>query len=341
MEKKLTDKTNSVFDIAKFILCLVIVSLHTWILPYYLYPFARLAVPLFFMISSYFFFSKINKCTDYEGEKAALKGFVKRNAQLYLFWFIALLPLTFKIREWFSGEVSTGTEIVRIIRSVLFASSFRASWFISALIIAGVVVFYASKLFGNRALLIISVLIYAAVCTRSSYYFLVKDIAFVNSFTEHYELVFTASFNSFPVALIWVVCGKCFADRTFSLKMLPSAVLLFFSLAALCAEWRLVYANGGDYDNDCWFMLLPASVAAFGVLQNIKPFTVRGSVTLRKISTVIYVLHATLASVLRELLKIKNNYIVFGVVLLLCLAVCSVIFSLEKLRTFRFLKYSH
>ena len=51
-------KNYDIFDLAKFILSLFIVSLHSGIVPDILIPVIRTAVPLFFMISSYLFFEK-------------------------------------------------------------------------------------------------------------------------------------------------------------------------------------------------------------------------------------------------------------------------------------------
>lgn len=350
MEKKLSGNVNSVYDIAKLFLCFVIVAIHTWILPKPLYPLARLAVPLFFIISSVFFFSKVGKCGgDLKKEQTALKGFVKRNLQLYLFWFIVLLPFTWKIKEWFTGG-SKLLDFLDIIKAILFSSSFRASWFIMALAIATVIVYYASKLVDNRVLLVLAIVIYIAVCARSSYYDHFKNYGIIETLVSRYELVYSPAYNSFPVAIVWVTCGKCFADKTFSMKMKPSLILLAVSLAALYAEWYFVRKHGWGHKNDCYLMLFPASVALFSILTNIKPFAVKGSLTMRNMSTVIYALHATMATVLREMVAprfdklaflAKNNYAVFGCVVLICLVACAVLLTLEKVKILRFLKYSH
>lgn len=341
MEEKAVKKVNSVFDVAKLVLCVVIVAIHTWILPKWLWPLARLAVPVFFMLSAYFFFSKIAKCGgEPDGERKALKGFVKRNLQLYLFWFIALLPMTLKIKGWFGGK-NVFIGIIEMVRDIIFGTSFRASWFIMALVIATVIVCYASKLVGNRVLLVLATVVYIAVCLYSSYYGKFENIGIVSSFVERYKLVFTNPYNSYPVALIWVVCGKCFADKTFSLNIKKSVPLLLVSLAFLYAEWYYVRKIGGGYKNDCYLMLLPVSISLFGIICSIKPFSVRGSVTMRKMSTVIYALHATAATALRDYAGLKNNYIVFIVDISLCCAVCAVFFLLERYKPFRWLRYSH
>ena len=57
-------KNYDIFDLTKFILSLFIVAIHNSIIPDILSPCARIAVPLFFMISSYLFFERKSKIID-------------------------------------------------------------------------------------------------------------------------------------------------------------------------------------------------------------------------------------------------------------------------------------
>lgn len=57
-------KNYDIFDLTKFILSLFIVAIHSSILLDILSPCVRIAVPLFFMISSYLFFERKYKMTD-------------------------------------------------------------------------------------------------------------------------------------------------------------------------------------------------------------------------------------------------------------------------------------
>lgn len=52
-----------------------------------IYLFARIAVPFFFVASAFFFFKK-------PVEQQNIKGYVRRLAILYIFWFIIELPIT-------------------------------------------------------------------------------------------------------------------------------------------------------------------------------------------------------------------------------------------------------
>lgn len=81
-------KEIEILDVAKFVMAIMVVGIHT-LGKYGIYPLFRIAVPLFFMISSYLFFSDPDKC----GNVICLKKFCLRNIKLYTFWFIALMPV--------------------------------------------------------------------------------------------------------------------------------------------------------------------------------------------------------------------------------------------------------
>lgn len=57
MEKK----NDSRYDVLKLVLSLFVVAIHSDLFPPLLYPWLRVAVPLFFMMSSYFLFDKLCK----------------------------------------------------------------------------------------------------------------------------------------------------------------------------------------------------------------------------------------------------------------------------------------
>lgn len=141
------------FDLSKLILSLLVITIHIPLLSDYLNPIARIAVPLFFMMSSYFFFGKINAAPKQERSNA-LKQFLLRNIKLYVFWFIVLLPITLYLRNYFADGFLTG--LLRFLQDLLFYSTFRASWYITALCISVTIICFLSNKISNRVLLAIS-----------------------------------------------------------------------------------------------------------------------------------------------------------------------------------------
>ena len=164
---------NDLIDLVKLILSFMIVALHTKLFDPVLFPWLRLAVPLFFMISSYFFFAKVNSCQTSAEKNKCLGAFVLRNVKLYAFWFIVQFPLYMFSRHWFDYGIING--ILTILTNLIIGSTFVASWFISALVIGTVIIFFSSKKISNKALLIIGGVIFVLVSLRSSYLFIFKD----------------------------------------------------------------------------------------------------------------------------------------------------------------------
>ncbi len=89
------------FDVLKIVLAIFILAIHTTPTDFSLRPLLRLAVPLFFIITSYLFFSKQNRLHSDRDKTNALKKFVRRYLKLYLFWFVVLLPITIFLKRWY------------------------------------------------------------------------------------------------------------------------------------------------------------------------------------------------------------------------------------------------
>lgn len=91
------------FDVLKFGLAILVVLIHTSQQGMFFRPILRVAVPLFFLMTSYFFFAKQASLNTGDEKKKGLQKYVKRTLWLYAFWFVALLPLTIYYRNWGGG----------------------------------------------------------------------------------------------------------------------------------------------------------------------------------------------------------------------------------------------
>lgn len=145
------------YDVLKITLAILIVVLHTRPLSNDFQPILRLAVPVFFIMTSFFFFNKVKDFSK-EETNAALSKFVRRNLLLYLFWFVVLLPITLYRHDWFESGVVMG--FVRMMRSFFFGSTFAASWFITSSVIAVTLVTFASRMMKSTWLFLLSLLAY-------------------------------------------------------------------------------------------------------------------------------------------------------------------------------------
>lgn len=335
-------KEKGILDLTKYILSFMIVAVHSGLLPNILYPWLRLAVPLFFIISSYILFCKFNAAEE-ESKKSCIINYVKRNLQLYLFWFIVLLPITVYIRRaWFRNGV---IGFIRYIPNILFSSTFAASWFIIGAVWAAVILYLTRKI-NPKILLTVFSFLYLICCLRSSYSYLLESNKILWRIINWYEAIFSDPVFSFPVATFWMFIGKLFADsREKSISKRFLLIFLAVSSGCLWIEWRAVIYLGGLNNNDCYLMLPAVSVCIFALIKDIQ-IELANSKILRTISTVTYPLHASLMPVVGYALShycrvIDYAWIKFIIVVALCHIATLIILKAEKSRYFKFLKYAH
>ena len=193
-------KTNyDIFDITKLILSFMVVAIHVELYPMVLYPWLRLAVPLFFIISSFILFMKLQRSPD---KNNIVKEYIIRLLKLYCFWFILLLPITIYLRRsWFNDGILLG--IFNVIKNIFFGSTFGGSWYISSTIFGILIVYFLSKKVNNKVLFLIFLLMYIFCCFSSSY-----NILKGNYFKFYITLFGKPEFNFF-MSCIYIL-EKCF-----------------------------------------------------------------------------------------------------------------------------------
>lgn len=336
-------KYDSKYDVVKFILSLLVLAIHSTLYPMVLYPWLRIAVPLFFIMSSYFLFSKLRDASE-DKQKTILKKFTIRNLQLYLCWCIILLPITIYIRKtaWFSHGLSEN--ISTILKSILFGSTFVASWFITATVIGVLIIYFLSKVLKNDyIILLFSITAFAVVTLASSYQSQIANTILAVAINKYID-IFDGLVCSYPAAIFWVFIGKLFAEQKIKCKSMPWLILLTVcSCVALFIEWRFVFYLDGSYNNDSYFMLAPLCVLLFICIQKIKPFYRKTSVCLKRASTIIYVAHGSLLRIVSEriyaVLKVKIPLLSFVLTLIGCLAIYILIeFIIRKCSKHKFNK---
>lgn len=340
-------KGNAIFDYTKFIMAIMVLAIHSALLPELLYPWLRLAVPLFFIISSYFFFKKYRRAESGAERGKVIKKFLIRNLQLYSFWFIVLLIPTIGIRKWFSHGIFTG--ILLFLRDLFFSSTFVASWYIMASVIAILIIVFLSRKLPNWLLLGISFVIYLFCCAFSGYEFFFRNLLSLSNMMDGYIKVMTEPQMSFSVALFWVVIGKCFADGTFDSifsNMSKKITIAVISAALLLGEWLMIRHFSGKMNYDCLIALAFLAPALFAIIKDFTLPVGKPSIFLRNASTIIYASHGTVTAVIDKVifnydLPAYAPYLKFFGVGALCICASLVVLYLEKYKIFKFLKYSH
>ncbi len=337
------DRHEDIFDIAKLILSVFVVGIHANAYPEIMNPLYRTAVPLFFMMSSYFFFRSAAR--NETANHKRIKKFVIRNLRLYGFWFAALFPLTLKIRNYFAEGFAAG--LLNLMHNFFFYSTFRASWYLIALCTAMTMFYYLSRKLSNKCLLCISVPIYLLYCLFSNYYGLLSGWSCWNSFCSWYRSVFLTLCNNFPAAFLWLVFGKMFAERKIEISAKRAWWMLLGSVLLLYMEQTVVLLYGFPDKTDYYLGLVPFCLALFSLLCG-ADVQCRMAPLLRKTSTVMYVLHSSAMSVLnvvgKRLFAVPEHSMPVFLMISsvgVCIAATLVISCLEQKRGFRWLKYAY
>lgn len=333
-----TLKSDSRFDMLKVGLALMIVILHTKLFPGVALPVVRIAVPLFFMMSAYFFFGKVYAAADSKTQWGILWKFEKRSLLLYLFWFVALLPVTL----WLRGRMHAPNDVLTLLKSGLFGSTFMASWFIMACVIGMSIIFLMRRHLGLCA--IISAALYGLCCMQTSYY---------NLFTEFNRWMSGAipgisSANSFPAGMIWLTAGA-WAARFKGVNLSRTALLATLSAAAtgialLFAEYHFTTTQGWLRLNDCFLSLMVCCPPLFLLVMSAPAIRVPGLVALRHATVVVYCSHASLAFGLLPVMahyhihQPQQGITVFLITIIATGILSAAIICLSRCRGFRWLK---
>lgn len=337
------------FDILKLVLAIFIVGIHSTRAGMILRPVFRLAVPLFFIISSYLFFLKQCTLSSWRERYKGLKKYAKRILLLYLFWFLLLFPFTIYYREWYVDFCPD--KLITIARSFFFGSTFVASWFLMASLVGVTIVWLLSSLkVKNSVILAIGIVIYMLCCLVSNYYNLLSHCpSFVKAYTCYTD-IFTQPFNSFPCSILFVGIGKILAEKELSPSNKLLWIVLFFSMVLLYVEFYITQHYFKAYYDDC-FLLLPVACACIFMLigQSSPRKTGYDTIKLRTYSTIIYCCHGTLLSIMNSVLNfIKMNEInciiqfaMFFITIFLSIAICELLMRLERRRYFGWLRYSY
>ena len=127
------------FDVLKFFMATMIVAIHTdaWESPLFhtlFWPFIRSAVPVFFVLSAFFYFKK-QRVLDFS--LSQLLQFVKRICMLYIFWFVINLPFILYQSHYDLVSNTLYGNILIVIKYLIFSQFFGypGSWFFSGLVI--------------------------------------------------------------------------------------------------------------------------------------------------------------------------------------------------------------
>lgn len=206
-----TPNYYSALDFVKFICAMLVVVIHTSPLKsvsstaYFIVEnvLARVAVPLFFAISGFLFFGKLNYCDQkVSGDRenlCRLLSYCRRNAVLYLSWsavylVLVYLPMWYR-RGWWGIHVLKDALV-----SLLFSGIHYHLWYLLAMIYAVPLLYVLLRLLSLPKVCWIAALLWIGECLTYSYAWIGADqIPLVSFILSRVAIVFDAAFRAVPL----------------------------------------------------------------------------------------------------------------------------------------------
>lgn len=357
-----------ILDLVRFIAALLIISIHcfpenstesgvgldnsipTMLGLSFLYSLVRIAVPIFFVISSFVVFKRIEE--DPSNKWKYIKKFCLRLLCLYLFWYILGLPLTIKDIVSFVSQGDTHN-LIRYIVITLWKGAPRGYWFLVSLAVGVVIAALCKTKKSMIVFSITSVIMYIYGCFNSAYFgvFELNDNPFSKALFQvgnYLELNFC-----YLQAFLFIALGKIFALRgTFKIKgnvyLIPVAYLL------LVGEMFLTKYLGIFYHPDALFLLPALVLLIMNLVLNIDIQNEKfASVVkkLKKVGSFSYLFHVQFFAYLYWILDsvghniVKENFVLAVIPYFVCIGLCFALQTLfEYLSQYKylsFLKYSY
>jgi len=307
----MTTKPNySGLDWLKFIAALFVVANHTSpLLSYNEYTdflfsgiISRLAVPIFFMSTGFFFFRKLTG--DKVEDQKALFRYIKKIGILYMIAILLYIPLNV-----YKGDFSDHFTIVSFLRDVAFDGTFYHLWYLPALIIGLVITYYLYHKIQLTTLLVLGCMLYAVGLLGDSYYGFTENIAFLKQCYEWMFHIFDYTRNGLFYAPIYLILGiwaakKPQPDR----RPIAYASLFLLSLALMIAEASILKVIQFPRHDSMYVFAWPATYFLF---QWALSWRGRSGKAFREWRVWIYILHPIAIVFVRGAAEIVNMEALF------------------------------
>lgn len=310
----------------------------------------RIAIPFFFIASSFFLFRKINQSPENRAE--ILKSFYKRIFLLWLFWFIVSLPC-FIDKVFIASNLPLSDKFVAFFLKMILKGGFNGAWYLWTTIIS---VFIVDKMrnIDIKYNLCVFVLFYLIACLFSTYYNIVNITQnsfgdLLNKLTGYLNSLDINFYHTFLSGTIFVYIGKLFAEQDGKILKHPLIFLIAYPFIGygelfMCTYFSLNVAT------DFFIMLLPFSIAFFQTILNWEVIERPIHKQLRICSTFLYLYHFVFLHVVYRMCETLGFEIVGSVVWTIVMFVlifatgiplCLLNQKLSNKKYFKFLKYSY
>ena len=278
----------------------------------------RVAVPFFFMVSGYFLYEDHSKMKE-KVHRSAIK-----TAKLYIIAILLYLPINI-----YNGYLSSKPLLTNIIKDVLFNGSFYHLWYLPAAIIGVYLTLVLFSTRNDKLALLLAFGLYTIGLLGDSYYGIIANL---DPIKELYDIMFRFSDysrNGIFYAPVFLVLGGLISRhrKEYSLHILVSGFII--SISVMILEGIMLSSIKFQRHDSMYIMLLPSMFFLFNIILH---YNWKERPMLRKITTVIYIIHPFVIILVRGMAKLLNlqellinNSIVHFIVVLMISIIASLI----------------
>ena len=329
-------KEYNFIDIAKFVLAIGIVAIHSNVFDatnniaiYIIYKgITRLGVPFFFVASGFFLY---NKLSNAKSDNIVIGEYIKRLLIPFFFWIlIDFFPLKFIPFMLLKGNAFMFA--LKTIRNLIFYP-WGAMWYISALIVAVLVIVCFYKKIKLRNIVIIGSILYLFALLCNNYYFLIEN-TFIQNVVDLYLKIAISSRNGIFEGLFFVSVGMYISELKKIGKINFKLTNTIFSISYVLLIIEILLIKNYNYKDDgslyLMFLLLITSMFTFLLQFKTKFDTTK----LRNYSTGLYFMHYFIIgnlNVIESLLNISIGHIyIFIIVLFMSLVLLTILYKMNN-----------
>lgn len=322
-------KSYNSLDLGKFVAAVLVVAIHSNPFEYLGMTggiirscLLRLAVPFFFLTSSFLFFSRNPQLPD-------VRHYVKRILILYAFWAVFSIPLFYIYHTPPYGEPIT---VSQLIWNFFFSSTYPGSWFLMASLESVLLVWLLSRFLNNSCLFVLCIILY---CFSMGVFDEIQSDGLLKYLHDIQ--------GNWAYASIYFCVGKIVADNRnlYNTGKKHIWLVLMVALAVFDVISYLQMIPMGSASHRYLLVPLSTSILLFVLCHEVNyhlPYY-----TMRKMSTMFYLSHfsfvAMVAFVLHHFIGIDAPMLRYLLVLLCCLLLFVCIQNLSAKKRFCWLKY--
>lgn len=261
-------------DIAKYVMAVLILLGHTaneWahLTGFWHYALSCcFTVPVFFVISGFLFFSKI-ETLDWKRRKEYYKKWSIRVGKMYLIW--SLIYFIFVLIRWCINGFTVDDLINYLHKSLVF-STYATIWFLPALWLGVTIAFWLNKKLGMKKTCSVLAILWLLGAYFGAYYGSIPETGILRSFFDGYMDAFKTFRNGLFYGSVYSYLG--YLVYKFSNKFTLKTSLLLVVLLQLLNLAEIVFIKRitPDANSDMSLLMLPLAfcIVVFLLQVNIK-----------------------------------------------------------------------